>query len=526
MKTWIGVLSALVLMLSLVPMAAAETETTVDLTVSELSWTGGDGQVTPDTELTVSVKVTNEGMADAAGPIALTLSFGQECIRKATVAALAAGETVTVTFDAWTATAGDRMMVVAVDTESAVAESEERNNSVQRNLRVANDRLESAYEYTADILEKAGMTDLIFNDDFDDASSVDNDKSGAAGYKWYLTRPYGAADLAAGDYAVENGVMTVKNVVPTYNYGLGTRDMDTRQGFDFNTGYLEVKLRIPRPRKNAEGEKGAPAIWTLPSDRLYGSTPQWVELDWMEYWGEDYYTVTFHEMKANDKGENIQWNKNSNNSFHGLGDGEWHVMGWLWQEGLFITYLDGEEVMRLSWAEGEFSWPVQVTVNGEMETGVFTHLDTQLNPIIIGGSADNPMELDYVRVFDGEQTETFVPEKIEEKDEPIVVQMPAEDFVYNYTSDAYGEPIVTVTDENVSFVLAGEEVWLTLDEQRRAEVNALLAENGQSDFETLLAAAKALDEVPSPETGDTALPMLALLLCAAALGVMRTLKQE
>ena len=157
---------------------------------------------------------------------------------------------------------------------------------------------------------------------------------------------------------------------------------------------------------------------------------------------------------------------------------------------------------------------------------MFTHLDTQLNPIIIGGSADNPLELDYVRVFDGEQTETFVPEKIGEEDEPIVVQMPAEDFVYNYTSAAYGEPIVTVTDENVSFVLAGEEVWLTLDEQRRAEVNALLAENGQSDFETLLAAAKALDEVPSPETGDTALPMLALLLCAAALGVMRTLKQK
>lgn len=526
MKTWMYIAMVLVLMLALVPTAAAETAASPDLTVDKLVW-AGDGQVTPGTVLTVSVDVTNTGAANVEESVALTLAFGQEVIGRTTIDGIDAGETLTVTFDAWTATAGDRMLVAAVDTEAAVAESEERNNTVQRNLRVAADRLTAAHESTAAILEKAGMTDLIFNDDFDDAASVDASASGAAGYKWYVTRPYGASTLKDGDFAVEDGVMTVKNEIPTYNYGLGTRDMKTRAGFDFNTGYLEVKLRIPRPRKNATGEDGSPAIWALPSDRLYGRTPQWVELDWMEYWGENYYTVTFHEMKANEKGENIQWNKNSNNSFHGLGDGEWHVMGWLWQKGLFITYLDGEEVMRLAWAEGEFSWPVQVTANGMMETGVFVYLDKQLMPITIGASADNPMELDYVRVFDGEQTETYVPEKPEEENNVEVMQMPAADFVYNYTTDAYGEAIFMVTKENAENLLAGEEVWLTLGEERRAEINALLKENGQSDFETLLAAAKATNEAPapSPDTGDAAMPLFAVLLGLAALAVMKKAKR-
>ena len=100
------------------------------------------------------------------------------------------------------------------------------------------------------------------------------------------------------------------------------------------------------------------------------------------------------------------------------------------------------------------------------------------------------------------------------------VDMSAEDFAYNYTSDLYGDLIVEITEENYQIVLDGEEVWTQLSEARRAEIDEYLAANGQPSFEELLAAAKALyaelngSGDGSPNTGER---FPALLV---ALGVM------
>ncbi len=488
MKRVMSLLLALILLLGCVPVVCAASRP--DLTVTDLSWTGGDGQVAPGTSLTITATVKNNGSADITVPFTVAIYTTSVRIAEQMVNTLDAGKSTTVTFSAWKATAGDYMVVAEADTAKAVAESDERNNTHQRNLRVANDRL-AAHSSMTDILQKAGMTDLIFNDDFNDAGSVDNQKTKKAGYKWYITRPYGAPDLEAGDYEVKNGVMTVKNVTPTYNYGLGTTDMDTFVGFDFNTGYLEVKLRIPRPRKNTESEKGVPAIWALPSEKLFYGTEHWVELDWLEYWGDNYYTICLHEQKRPAGGETTQWTKNSNTSFHGLNDGNWHVMGWLWQEGLFISYLDGKEVMRLKWEKGELAWPIQTVNTGELELGAFVKLDEQHLPVIIGGSQDNPLELDYVRVWDGKTNSTYTPP--EKELTPVttaVFQMAADVFVHNYTTDDYAEPIKKVTKENYKNIVAGEDMWNVLSTERRNEINTLLAKNGQPSYDTLLTVAK------------------------------------
>ncbi|MBR2405734.1 MAG: hypothetical protein IKB04_01600 [Clostridia bacterium] len=495
MKRVITTLLALILVIGCLPVSGAAAGK-ADLTVESLTFTGGDGQITPETTLTIHVTVANNGNAAAEEFTVQLYTAAIDLVRQSTVESLAAGKTTTVIFHVlfsakMKGAMGDYMLVAEADATNTVAESNERNNTRQRNLRVANDRVAPAYSSMEDILKQAGMTDLIFNDDFNDPNSVDNQNTHKAGYKWYITRPYGAPDLGAGDYSVENGVMTVKNEVPTYNYGLGTTDMDSHVGFDFNTGYLEVKLRIPRPRKNTEGEKGVPAIWALPSEKLFYEYSHWVELDWLEYWGDNYYTICLHEQKREAGGETTQWTKNSNTSFSGLNDGEWHVMGWLWQEGLFISYLDGKEVMRLKWAKGELAWPVQTVNTGELELGAFVKLDEQHLPIIIGGSQDNPLELDYVRVWDGKTTGTYTPpEKEPEKQEPIVMQMSASDFVHDYTTDDYAEPIITVTTDNYKNILNGESAWNTLSAERRTEINDLLKQNGQPTYEHLLTIAK------------------------------------
>ena len=77
-------------------------------------------------------------------------------------------------------------------------------------------------------------------------------------------------------------------------------------------------------------------------------------------------------------------------------------------------------------------------------------------------------------------------------------------------------------------------MWPYLSETRRAEINALLAANGQPTFDELLAAAQALANGEEPDSGDspdtgatTALPIAmaaVLVLSGAVLTVSRKRK--
>ena len=496
-KRWVAVLTALTLCAGLCGAAsAAAAAGTADLAVVSFDW-GGSTEVKPGTALTFSVTVKNKGTAATGAPITVTFGTAKQTFRQVTHSgSIAAGETVVIRSQPWTAVKGDYMVAVSVNGNRTVTESSYADNTAQANLRVADAKLTSAYPSTAAILKDGGLNILVFSDDFDSLDTVDVNNTAKEGYKWYVDRPYGASTLTSADYTVKNGVMTVHNLLPTYNYGLSTVDCVSHVGFTFNTGYLEVRLRIPRPRANTADEKGIPAIWALPPEKLYGSDNHWVELDWMEYWGDNDYTVCLHEQVY----ENgiVQHSKNSNAYHGGLGDGEWHVMGWLWQKGVFITYFDGVEVMRLTYAEGEFSDPLQETIKGDIQQGVFVHMDEQQMPIFIGGSKDNPMELDYVRVWDG--NDDYVP--------PVAVEetMDADTFWRAYAADEQGNAIVTVTADNYARVLAGEADWNRLPAATQSELALRMMGQGQPVYVQLLAQAKTVSANPEAYTTAASQP--------------------
>lgn len=50
---------------------------------------------------------------------------------------------------------------------------------------------------------EAGYSRLTLYDDFTSIHSIDTTNSGAAGYTWYVKRPYGYPALAADEYVVE-----------------------------------------------------------------------------------------------------------------------------------------------------------------------------------------------------------------------------------------------------------------------------------------------------------------------------------
>lgn len=390
--------------------------TDADLTVTKLTWTGGDGQVKPGTELVFTVEVKNVGTADVTEPFDVDVAAGQERLMRLNYnKGIKAGETVTLTSEPWAAAEGDHMMSARVNPTLTVAESNDRtNNAYQINLRVANDRLVPAYN--ADLVTEAGMTNLTFSEDFDSLDTVDMTASGKEGYKWYVTRPYSATTLTPDDYSIKDGIMYLHSEVSTYNYGLSTVDIPTWNGYTFNKGYMEFRIRIP----HYDGDlSGGPAVWSMPENKLHNKDVEmWVEIDWMEYWGvtsskpEGYYTITLHEQWVDETITVTDWYSNEKNKGkRGFGDGEWHTLGFLWEENHLRAFYDGEQVLDQTYGKDEIPNPPATISQGEIRfDNIFTYMNEQQSPIFINGSKGNPMEIDYLRIWQY-GNETDIPEE-------------------------------------------------------------------------------------------------------------------
>ena len=378
----------------------AEKPSDADLVVEELDWTGGDSQVKPGTKLKFTATVKNKGTADVTQPFKVEFRFGTDTVATATCKGVKAGESVEVTAKPWRAVKGDRMLSAVVNPDLAVSESNyTTNNTRQSNLRVAKERVEPAYN--ADVVTEAGMLDLTFNDDFNDLSSVDTLASGAAGYKWYVTRQWKQTDMTREDYFVKDGVFTLEHLDSKYAIGASTVDSETGAGYAFNKGYMEIKLRIPEPIKN-EGVRSYPAIWSLPPGKwceIAGENKHWVEMDWLEYYGSGRYTITMHEQEYLEDGSLNQYTS-SDNTRHGLDDKEWHTMGFLWEDDHLRCYLDGELLREQTWSADTYPQPMHQNVDGEVRIeGVFDIFDTQDSLLYIAGTRGMPLELDYVRIW-------------------------------------------------------------------------------------------------------------------------------
>ena len=253
------------------------------------------------------------------------------------------------------------------------------------------------------LAKEYGMTRLVFEDDFDSIDTIDVDNTGAEGYKWYVERVYKAPPLEKDDYKVENSILTLCEKVPTYNFGLVSVHPKTQVGYSFFKGVLEYRFRIPRPRKNVqeEGEDGIPAVWSFPPDKLNDVTKDWVEPDWLEYWGDGFWTTTIHHSKREDPSGGVDyWISNYNHAGpKGLEDGEWHTMTCLWDDGVIESYLDGELCVRVTYAPKELNEEIVWLHAGERAGDEYAPLEYDPQALILSGSWCNPLEIDWIRVW-------------------------------------------------------------------------------------------------------------------------------
>ncbi len=253
------------------------------------------------------------------------------------------------------------------------------------------------------LAKENGMTRLTFEDDFDSIDTIDVNNTGEEGYKWYVQRVYAAPPLEPDDYKVENSILTLCEKVPTYNFGLVSLHPKTQVGYAFFKGVLEFRFRIPRPRKNDKeaGEDGIPAVWSFPPEKLSNAAKEWVEPDWLEYWGDGFWTTTIHHSRREKPDGPVDyWISNYNHAGpKSLEDGEWHTMTCLWDDGIIESYVDGEPCVRVSYAPKEL-FPAEPWLhNGESRGDEYQPLERDPQALILSGSWCNPMELDWIRVW-------------------------------------------------------------------------------------------------------------------------------
>ena len=126
----------------------------------------------------------------------------------------------------------------------------------------------------------------------------------------------------------------------------------------------------------------------------------------MEFWGDtmgmggDLVTVTMHDQlySHGDSDPMKRWVKNTNSYQHGIGDNQFHTMGWLWEEGSLTTYLDGKELMKQEWG-GDDGTPEFQVLKGDLGEKPFTVTDKYSYPFTISGAYGWEMEVDYLTIW-------------------------------------------------------------------------------------------------------------------------------
>ncbi len=246
-----------------------------------------------------------------------------------------------------------------------------------------------------EIALKHGMTRLVFEDDFDSLDTIDVNDTRQPGYKWYVSKPYGSKPSKPEYYSVKDSVITLKS--PGGAWTMCTMEWESQIGYAFHQGVLEFRMRIPVPYRPEPSPKGWPAVWSFPPKKLNNTTPEFVELDWMEYWGKGNWSTTFHHMTLNGK----YWAENPYNSCPTpFLDKEWHTLTFLWVDGKIEGWIDGVPCMKQTYYDDQLPDPMPYVHRGSTKDA-FKILNSPDQPetLIIGGTEHNPLEMDWIRVW-------------------------------------------------------------------------------------------------------------------------------
>jgi beta-glucanase (GH16 family) len=238
---------------------------------------------------------------------------------------------------------------------------------------------------------------LVWNDEFE-GNSIDPDKwehevnakgGGNNELQYYTARPQNSF--------IEDGKLKIRAIKETYTGPEGTREytsarLRTLNKGDWKYGRFEFRAKMPI------GKGIWPALWMLPTDRVYGGWAASGEIDIMEFIGHEPEKVhgTLHY------GGGWPQNKYTGNAYTlpaGKFSDDFHVFTLEWEEGEMRWYVDGNLYQT------QTEW---YSTNGDYPAPFDQRFHLIVNVAVGGNWPGNPdlttvfpqtMEIDYARVF-------------------------------------------------------------------------------------------------------------------------------
>ena len=228
----------------------------------------------------------------------------------------------------------------------------------------------------------AGFSSLAFDDEFNSIDTISADGSGTT-FKWYAFNVRGA-NLADGNYSVQNGCLTISNDPLTGGGGgLATVGSPNATTGIFQHAYFEASIQFDPTLANSSNDW--PSFWSWAIEQDQGANPSG-ELDFMEAFPTGSsppveIATTIHQW--ND-GSSIAQSPNNTPTLPANFDySTFHTYGTLWTPDQVSWYIDNQLVMS------------EITGPGTD----FTALEQDHMYVILNTGLNWPMVVDWVRVW-------------------------------------------------------------------------------------------------------------------------------
>jgi len=278
----------------------------------------------------------------------------------------------------------------------------------------------------------AGMTNLVFAEDFETEKAIDFSGEGKEGYSFYADRPYGLPTCTPAECQMRDSILYFAPEVGQAAIGLPTFSKKSQTGFTMTFGYAEARIRADLP---IDEYGGWPAFWGISKKNVLGQAfVHCGELDILEMYDpkakgrsggirkDIIYTGTMHDWwRTGGVDENGKPNtKYASNSINSCGyldqfdyiDDQWHTYAALWEPGYVAWYLDNTLMHAVRYNDTDLPTfyyrddPTPLPYDEQCADladrtwpGAHSVMDTEEEVLFIGADKNWPMEIDWVRVW-------------------------------------------------------------------------------------------------------------------------------